>query len=107
MWGITSFADEVPSTDADSVGPAGYRRGVYDVGETRHGYNGLRLVLNEINASNPTLSRRCGRPLTSPSASVTPSFQRIDEAADMTPLWTVPRSWLRRVSCVPMPTIRS
>ncbi len=87
MWGITSyFADEGSiHQNADTPGPLATDE-AFTMYETLHGYNGLRLVLNEINASNLYSFETMWKNSYIAIRKCNTLFQRIDEAADMTPL---------------------
>lgn len=86
VWGITGeFADEGSIyQNADTPGPLATDEAFTMYG-TQHNYNGMRLVLNEINANNTyslgyvwTKSYQCIRRANT-------VFARIDEAVDLTP----------------------
>ncbi len=86
VWGITrEFADEGSIyQNADTPGPLATDEAFTMYG-TQHNYNGMRLVLNEINANNTyslgdvwTKSYQCIRRANT-------VFARIDEAVDLTP----------------------
>lgn len=87
MWGITSyFADEGSiHQNADTPGPLATDE-AFTMYETLHGYNGLRLVLNEINANNLYSFETMWKNSYIAIRKCNTLFQRIDEAADMTPL---------------------
>lgn len=87
MWGITSyFADEGSiHQNADTPGPLATDE-AFTMYETLHGYNGLRLVLNEINASNLYSFETMWKNSYIAIRKCNTLFQRIDEATDMTPL---------------------
>lgn len=87
MWGITSyFADEGSiHQNADTPGPLATDE-AFTMYETLHGYNGLRLVLNEINASNLYSFETMWKNSYIAIRKCNTLFQRIDEAVDMTPL---------------------
>ena len=86
VWGIAGeFSDEGSIyQNADTPGPLATDEAFTMYG-TQHNYNGMRLVLNEINANNTyslgnvwTKSYQCIRRANT-------VFARIDEAVDLTP----------------------
>lgn len=87
MWGITSYFNDEGSIhqNADTPGPLATDE-AFTMYETLHGYNGLRLVLNEINASNLYSFETMWKNSYIAIRKCNTLFQRIDEAADMTPL---------------------
>ena len=85
MWGITNYFGDEGSIhqNADTPGPLATDE-AFTMYETLHGYNGLRLVLNEINASNLYSFETMYRNSYIAIRKCNTLFQRIDEAADMT-----------------------
>lgn len=85
MWGITNYFGDEGSIhqNADTPGPLATDE-AFTMYETLHGYNGLRLVLNEINASNLYSFETMYKNSYIAIRKCNTLFQRIDEAADMT-----------------------
>ena len=85
MWGITNyFGDEGSIHQNADTRVRWLPTRLSPCTRTLHGYNGLRLVLNEINASNLYSFETMYKNSYIAIRKCNTLFQRIDEAADMT-----------------------